>query len=100
MQKYGNLFEEIFKNIIEKGKGIEINTGSLYRGLDFPHPHIDLLRLYKSLGGEIITIGSDAHHLEHVGYAFNDAAKSLRSLGFRFYCTFRDMKPTFVPIEL
>ena len=97
---YLDIFEAAFKKMIYDGKGIEINTGSLYRGLSFMHPHDDILKLYREMGGEIITIGSDAHHLEHVGYAFNDAAKRLRNFGFRFYCTFRDMKPTFVPIEL
>ena len=95
MQKYGNLFEEIFKNIIEKGKGIEINTGSLYRELDFPHPHIDLLRLYKSLGGEIITIGSDSHDLDHIGYAFDKARELLLAEGFRYYTEFKKLKPEF-----
>ncbi|MBQ6231734.1 MAG: histidinol-phosphatase HisJ family protein [Eubacterium sp.] len=98
--KFIEIIEAAFKNIIYNGKGIEINTGSLYRGLSYMHPHDDILKLYREMGGEIITVGSDAHDLTHVGYAFDEAAKRLRQFGFRFYCTFRDMKPTFVPIEM
>ena len=98
--KFIDIIEAAFKKLIYDGKGIEINTGSLYRDLSYMHPHDDILKLYREMGGEIITVGSDAHDLTHIGHAFDEAAKRLRSFGFRFYCTFRDMKPTFVPIEV
>ena len=96
---YKNLFEEIFKQIIYDGKGIEINTGSLYRGLDFAHPHIDILKMYKHLGGEIITIGSDAHDASHVGYGFDIAKNLLLDNGFKYYCTFKHQKETYNVID-
>ncbi len=43
-------------------------------GLGFAHPHPSVLRRYKELGGEIITVGSDAHKAEHIGYEFEIAA--------------------------
>ncbi len=95
---YMELFEEIFKHIIYDGKGIEINTGSLYRGMDFMHPHLDLLRLYHDMGGEIITVGSDTHDIEHLGYAFDRARELLLSEGFKYICEFKAMKPQFISI--
>ena len=99
VRDYMELFEVIFKNIIEKGKGIEINTGSLYRGMDFMHPHIGLLRMYRDMGGEIITVGSDTHDVKHLGYAFDSARKLLISEGFKYICEFKAMKPQFITIE-
>lgn len=96
---YKDLFVEIFKIITYEGKGIEINTASLYKGLDFPHPHKDILKLYKEAGGEIITIGSDSHRSENIGYGFDVAKKSLLSQGFKYYTTFSKQKPTFNIIE-
>ena len=90
-----DLFEEILKNIIKNGKGIEINTGSLYRGMDFAHPHSLILKMYKELGGDIITIGSDSHDYEHIGYGFEDAKELARKCGFKTFCTFKNMKPEF-----
>lgn len=92
---YLDIFEAIFKIIIPQGKGIEVNTGSLYRGLDFPHPHIKTLELYKNMGGEIITLGSDSHDDRHIGYAFNETAEMLKAHGFQHYCTYKDRKPKF-----
>lgn len=96
--RYKDILHEILKSIIENGKGIEINTGSLYRGLNFAHPHIETLRMYKELGGEILTFGSDAHDLEHIGHVFDEAADMAKSVGFKYYCTFKDMKPEFLKL--
>ena len=95
---YSDLFKEIFKIIVYDGKGIEINTGSLYKNLSFPHPHKDILSLYKEAGGEIITVGSDAHSPEYIGYGFHIAKEVLLAQGFKFYTTFSKQKPTFVKI--
>ena len=92
---YLELFEAIFKAIIGKGKGIELNTGSLYRGMDFAHPHPELLTMYRELGGEIITLGSDSHDTEHVAYRFDQGAKLLKALGSSWYCTYNRLEPEF-----
>lgn len=96
---YHDLLREIFRILTENGKGIEINTGSLYRGLDFPHPHPDILRMYKDAGGEIITVGSDAHDPKYVGYGFELAKELLLKNGFKYYCTFKEQKPEFHKIS-
>ena len=63
--------------------------------MDFAHPHPLLLSLYREMGGEIITFGSDAHDTEHVGHAFAETAGLLKEIGFTSYCTYREMKPEF-----
>ncbi len=92
---YQDIFEEIFKIVVQNGKGIEINTGSLYKNLSFPHPHKDILKLYKDAGGEIITVGSDAHKPEYIGYGFDVAKEVLLECGFKYYSTFSKQKPEF-----
>lgn len=98
IKDYQDIFEEIFKIMVYDGKGIEINTGSLYKNMAFPHPHADILKLYKAAGGEIITVGSDAHFPEHIGYGFDVARTILLEQGFKYYTTFSLQKPTFIPI--
>ena len=98
MADYNDVLEQIFKIIIPKGKGIEINTGSLYKNMSYAHPHMDILKLYKDMGGEIIT-GSDAHKPEYLCYDFETYARdALTSLGYRYYCTFKNRKPEFNPL--
>ena len=95
---YADVFEAILRTLIQNGKGIEINTAGLYKGLGYPHPHIDILNMYHELGGEIITVGSDAHTPEYLGYGFETACQLLRSCGFRYYTLFQGRKPQFIPL--
>lgn len=91
-----DIFEAIFKIIIPKGKGIEINTGSLYKNMSYAHPHMDILKLYRDMGGEIITVGSDAHDPKYLCYGFETYVRDvLTSLGYKYFCTFKEQKPEF-----
>ncbi len=92
-KKYADIIDEVLKTIIQYGKGIEVNTAGYKYGLGFAHPHGDILKRYKELGGEIITIGSDGHAPQHLGYDFPKAEKLLRSLGFGYYITYENRKP-------
>lgn len=96
--RYADIIDAIFTTLIQKGKGIEINTSGYKYGLGHPHPQTDLLKRYKELGGEIITIGSDAHKPEHIGYDFQKAEDLLRSLGYSYYTVFEGRKPEFITL--
>ena len=86
---------DILKTAIHDGKGIEINTSSVRYGLPEWLPSKDILMLYKSLGGEIITFGSDAHNEKQLGAFIPQAMNELKEYGFRYFCTFDKMKPIF-----
>lgn len=94
-QKYAPLLDEILRTVIQKGKGIELNTAGLKYGLGFPHPHPDVLARYRELGGEIITIGADGHKPEHIAWEFEKAGRILRDCGFQYYTEFRERRPVF-----
>lgn len=94
-EEYFDILDEAMKQLIQKGKGIECNTSGLKYGLGSPHPNTKLLKRYFELGGEILTIGSDAHKPEHIAYEFDMIAELLKSIGFRYYTIFRKQKPEF-----
>ncbi len=87
--------EEILRLIIEKGKGIEVNTSSFRYKLEDLTPSRDILKLYRELGGEIITIGSDSHRAEQVGAMIPYVRDELKNMGYKYFCTFDKMKPIF-----
>lgn len=89
------LIEEILKTVIEHGKGIEFNTSYHRYGLKDTTPSMDILKLYRRLGGEIITMGSDSHKPEHLGAYIEEGKQLLKSLGFRFFCTYEKMSPIY-----
>lgn len=91
---YMDIVEAIFKMIISDGKGIEINTSSFRYGMGKRMtPSLEILRYYKSLGGSIITIGSDAHFPKDVGYKLDFMPEFLKSEGFDYITTFDKLKP-------
>ena len=91
--RFADEIDEILKKVIEMGKGIELNTGGFKYGLGFSNPHPDIIKRYRELGGEIITLGSDAHRTGGVGCAIREGQELLRSCGFRRFCTFEQGKP-------
>lgn len=94
-ETYRDIFDEILRLLIEKGKGIELNTGGLKKGMRDVHPCTPILQRYRELGGEILTIGSDAHSPEHVADSFSRAAAVLEACGFRYYTVYENRVPRF-----
>lgn len=92
---FHELISEIFKVIIPRGQGIELNTSGHKYGLPTGMPSSDILKLYKEHGGEILTLGSDSHVAETVGYDFKASLELFESIGFKYITTFDNMKPTF-----
>lgn len=90
--------DAILNLLIDKGKGLEINTGGFRAGLGAPNPCPEILRRYRELGGEIITIGSDAHAPEQIGSSFELAKAILLDCGFRYFTVFWNRKATFCPL--
>ena len=64
--EFADEIDAVLKKVLQMGKGIELNTGGFKYGLGFCNPHPDIIRRYRELGGEIITVGADAHCPEHV----------------------------------
>ena len=83
--------EEILRILIHKGLGIEVNTN---RG-NTPLPDEKWLRMYRRLGGEIVTLGTDAHTPNFVGCAIRERQELLKACGFTHFCTFERMRPIF-----
>ncbi len=95
---YSDILDMIFKKVIQKGKGIEVNTAGYFYKLGFTHPDFDSIARYKELGGEIITIGSDSHDASRIGENFGLVVKQLSEIGFKYVTYFENRKPVFVKI--
>lgn len=93
--KYKDILDKILETILDKEKGIEINTGALGYQLKDLNPCTDLIRRYREIGGEIITVGSDAHRPEDLCRGFHRVAEVLKSCGFSYYTVFENRMPEF-----
>lgn len=94
--KYREFLEPVLKTIIESGKALEVNTGSFIKGMTEPHPQSDVLRAYKEMGGELITIGADAHKPKDVACGYDIVDAMLKEIGFRYYTVFKNRKPEMI----
>lgn len=92
---YREIIDAVLKELISRGKGIEVNTAGIGK-IGYPHPNAFILRRYKELGGEIVTVGSDAHDRGRVADGFERARAALAEAGFERYAVFRQRKAEFV----
>ena len=97
-ERYRDLIDEILKTLIEKGIALEVNTAGYKYGLGAPNPHPDILKKYRSMGGELLTVGSDAHRPEHLAYDFQKVTPLLKECGFKAYTVFEKRVPKFLPL--
>ncbi|MGQ9856905.1 MAG: PHP domain-containing protein [Fervidobacterium sp.] len=78
-----DIISEILRLLIKQGKSLEINTSTVELYGE-PNPDIEILKLYKSLGGRNITIGSDAHNLNQIGRGIERGIEILKELGYNY----------------
>ena len=89
--RYEERLRSILKAAVDRGLGIELNSN---RG-NAPLPGEKWLKIYRELGGEIITLGSDAHRPQHIACAMEERQELLKACGFAAFCTFDAGKPVF-----
>jgi len=83
--------DEILKLLIQRGKALEVNTSESFNiGL---MPNSEILKRYRSLGGELVTIGTDAHKPQQVSTGFDLAVDTLKTCGFKYYVYYKNRKP-------
>lgn len=94
-EMYREIFDKILTRLVDMEKGIELNTAGLAKGMREPNPCAGVLKRYRELGGEIVTVGSDAHGPGQIAHAFGRAAAILKDCGFRYYATYEKRRPVF-----
>jgi histidinol-phosphatase (PHP family) len=97
-EAYHEIIDEILKALITRHKGIELNTAGFRYGLGHPNPTEAILKRYRELGGEILTIGSDAHSPQDIAWNYRLVPDLLQEAGFRYFTVFRNRKPEFFPL--
>ena len=80
--KISDATDSLLKTIIDNGKALEINTSGLRQAVGRTMPDVNIIRRYRELGGEYITIGSDSHSAYDVGLGLTEGMKIARECGF------------------
>ena len=98
LARFGDKIEGVLRAVVDKGKGVEINCSGIRDGCG-PFPSEEILRLYRSLGGEIVTVGSDAHTPGSAAKGVRQGFEVLRACGFDYVTVFRQRKPEWIKIN-
>ena len=93
LTQYNAIIADIFALIIQKNIGLEVNMSGYFSDYNSTIPCFEHLKLYKKLGGELITIGSDAHVAERVGINYEKTVEMLISAGFKAITTYKNQQP-------
>lgn len=89
LKRYDTKITQILRKIIDRNIALEVNTSAFDMINDFM-PGAAIIRQYYSMGGRLITLGSDAHTSEHASQNFDKAIKTLQEIGFKNICYFKD----------
>lgn len=96
--RYKEQVDEVLKLAVTAGKGIEINTSGLRDELNDTLPPMWVLKRFRELGGEVVTIGSDAHKAENLGDGIEYGMQMLADAGYEYFAFFRGRKPVMLRI--
>lgn len=94
---YREALDELLRILVQKGKGLEVNTSGI-RNTGSAMPETPILKRFFELGGEIVTVGSDAHDDSAVGRAVPETLEILKSIGFNYVCAFDERRPRYIKI--
>lgn len=98
ISRYDDIIAESFRELIAKDKGIEINTSGIRQGAGETFPTLKYVKLFKDLGGELISLGSDAHEAEHIGSGIVQGAEIAHEAGFDRIAYFIKHQPRFIDL--
>ncbi len=98
ISRYDDIIADIFRVLAMNGKGIEINTSGIRQGYGDCFPCLKYVKLFREMGGEIVTIGSDSHTVEDIAVNSADGIAIARAAGFSRIAYFKKRKPYFIDI--
>ena len=100
MKEYGDELDAVLKVLASNGKALEINTNT-YRERGGRTPVLDksVLIRFRELGGEFISMGSDAHDTDRIGENFEPFTAFVKSCGFGYITHFKGRKNVSLKIE-
>jgi histidinol-phosphatase (PHP family) len=99
---FSDIFDTLFALCIQKGKALEFNTRVPVQLKSENHADYmfdpAILRRYRELGGELITLASDAHSMDYMQILFEETKVQMKAAGFHYLVYYKERKPNFVAI--
>ncbi len=91
--RWQECIDTVLSTLAEKGLALEINVSGLRQEIGRTLPDLPIIRRFRELGGEWVTVGSDAHRPEDVGRHIQDGLALAAEAGFRYYAVYENRTP-------
>jgi len=99
LEPFREQIASILAAMIEREIALEVNTSGLRQPCREPFPSFEILELYRQLGGDLITIGSDAHRIEQMGFGLHEGVEMIRAAGYNSVAVYHGGQPQLVAID-
>lgn len=96
---FSEQIDNIFRILIQNRKALEINVSGLFKPMNCTLPELPLVRRFRELGGEYVTLGTDAHEAAMVGKGIAQGAQVAREAGFTHYAIYEKHHPQMIAID-
>ncbi|MEZ0240182.1 MAG: histidinol-phosphatase HisJ family protein [Chloroflexota bacterium] len=90
--------EPVLQALVDAGVALELNTSGLRQAVRETYPSPATVTRFRELGGSRVTVGSDAHRRDWLGWRLADAYDALRSAGFESVVFRRGGEPVRIEI--
>jgi len=98
-RRYEVLVRAVLQNCIRCGIALDVNSAGLRKPANNLMPDLLILHWYREMGGQRLTLGSDAHAPADVGLHLDQALKFIRESGLKFITRYERRQASLVPLE-
>lgn len=95
---HAEIIDEILRTLAKSGRALELNTSGLYGSYGRACPEKETFERFRALGGENVTLGSDAHCAENIGGGVALGMVLLRQCGYKYFSFYKKRAPRMVEI--
>ncbi len=98
-KRFTDKIEAILSLLVKNKRALEINTSGLFQPIKETLPDKNIIKLFKDLGGEYITVGSDSHYHQKIGAGIKQGLALAKECGFNSTVIYQNREPVPVPIN-
>jgi histidinol-phosphatase (PHP family) len=88
----------VLRALVDTGTALEINTSGLRQVAGETYPSAAIVARFRELGGERVSVGSDAHRVDAFAWGLEDGYDHVRAAGFEALTFRRGGAPESVPL--
>jgi histidinol-phosphatase (PHP family) len=96
---YEEVIRAVLQNCLDHGIALDLNTQGLRNRCQRLTPGVEILTWYHEMGGERVTLGSDAHQPDDIAANFDLALEAMQAAGLKYVTQFEQREARLISID-